>query len=598
MTTHRYPSLFRSSTNCLGACWTQSTTTRVCVVDDHAVKKSIFGPRVFWFMVCSQYFPKWLLNRGAAKDHIDKMTKALNDQFSAIVLPFKPTCPNLPIIDRRKNNPIWSIAPVVFDVYYQKEWDFAVDLRFANLRSECIGVVRKEQLRVAQHDQMDGYETTKKTSVDSLIAALTKEYEELNEMNSKALAKIDKRISEAISEEKLAQSKSTTDEITCDLHSVCEAEKKFIKTLEDTRFKKRAEPRKRSESTNRFLEQLKAANSKVISNELYVCQICNGGDTHEQNSIVFCARCSVTVHQRCYRLDELPNQDWICNLCLAFQAKGRHLRCLTCTRRGGVMLETDCVASSDFVKSVNPDMHVPKNKKASKRKRQGETAEAEASPEDGEELAKEADRERYKEFYQNLYYNHFREPPEYTSSLESADPNIKKLEPVPSRFWVHSSCAYWLPGLELDPESKLITGVEQVDMRRFRMRCSICGQGRSGLPSRRRLRAVPCSRLSQTLPSRVRSTLQTADGVRTPGSSVLENILRAACRHRNHQASPRATKTLLRAHRQIREAAEQATRVDQWGHCRSHTRPARGPQSQLQSERFSHPRGGQQRQDH
>ena len=431
-------------------------------------------------MVCSQYFPKWLLRKGAAKEHIDKTAKSLNDQFSAIVLPFKPTCPNLAIADRRKNNPIWPIAAVVYDVYYQKDWDFGLDLRFAHLRSECVAAVRREQSRVGQHPQMDGYEATKNTTVDALISALTREYEELNEQNSKTLAKIDKRVTDVIFEDKLFQTKASSDDFTCDLHSVCEAEKKYIKLLEDSRFKKRAESKKTREPTNRFLELLKVASSKVISNDLYVCQICNGGDTQEQNSIVFCARCSVTVHQHCYRLDELPNQDWICNLCLAFETRGRYLRCVACTRRGGVMLETDCLTSNEFVKSVRPDMHVPKHKKASKKKPQSQAAQAEVGLEDGEGLAKEADRERYKEFYQNLYYNHFREPSEYTSNPCSPGPEVKKLEPAPSRFWVHSSCAYWLPGLDFDPESRLITGIEQVDLRRFRMRCGICGQGSSG----------------------------------------------------------------------------------------------------------------------
>ena len=96
---------------------------------------------------------------------------------------------------------------------------------------------------------------------------------------------------------------------------------------------------------------------------------------------------------------------------------------------------------------------------------------------DYHEQSKEADRERYKEFYQNLYYNYFREPPEYTSKRAiTEDPEVKKLEPAPSRFWVHSSCAYWLQGLEFEADSGLIAGVEQVDLRRFRLRCGICGQ--------------------------------------------------------------------------------------------------------------------------
>jgi bromodomain and PHD finger-containing protein 1 len=428
-------------------------------------------------MVCSQYFPKWLLTKGAAKDHIDKMNKTLNDQFSAIVLPFKPTCPNLAIIDRRKNNPIWPIAQVVYDVYYQKEWDFGVDLRFVNLRSECIAVVRKELSRDSQNVQMDGYEATKKASIDSLIAGLTREFEEVNEQNTKTLARIDKRVNEALAEEKFFLPRDLSDDCVMDLHSICETERKYIKHLEDSRFCKRADTKKNHLPINKFLEQLKTMNAKVISNDTYVCQICNGGDTQDQNSIVFCARCSVTVHQRCIRLEELPNQDWICDLCLEFKDRGRYMRCVMCTRRGGVMLETDCQTSSEFIKSVYPAMHVPKKKKNANRNPQNQTVMSEAGMDDYHEQSKEADRERYKEFYQNLYYNYFREPPEYTSKRAiTEDPEVKKLEPAPSRFWVHSSCAYWLQGLEFEADSGLIAGVEQVDLRRFRLRCGICGQ--------------------------------------------------------------------------------------------------------------------------
>ena len=35
----------------------------------------------------------------------------------------------------------------------------------------------------------------------------------------------------------------------------------------------------------------------------YVCQVCSEGDTADGNLIVFCSRCSITVHQKCYGLE-------------------------------------------------------------------------------------------------------------------------------------------------------------------------------------------------------------------------------------------------------------------------------------------------------
>lgn len=71
--------------------------------------------------------------------------------------------------------------------------------------------------------------------------------------------------------------------------------------------------------------------------EDFVCQICNDGDYTDDDLIVFCAGCNVSVHQHCYGLLNIPNDDWFCLLCRTYGPQGKFMRCPLCTKRGGAM---------------------------------------------------------------------------------------------------------------------------------------------------------------------------------------------------------------------------------------------------------------------
>lgn len=45
------------------------------------------------------------------------------------------------------------------------------------------------------------------------------------------------------------------------------------------------------------------------------CLICNSGDYEEEDQIVFCEFCGISVHQSCYGIDEIPEGDWYCISC-------------------------------------------------------------------------------------------------------------------------------------------------------------------------------------------------------------------------------------------------------------------------------------------
>lgn len=46
-----------------------------------------------------------------------------------------------------------------------------------------------------------------------------------------------------------------------------------------------------------------------------LCAVCAGGYSAAPNLIVFCERCDLAVHQRCYGVEELPAGEWLCWPC-------------------------------------------------------------------------------------------------------------------------------------------------------------------------------------------------------------------------------------------------------------------------------------------
>ena len=72
------------------------------------------------------------------------------------------------------------------------------------------------------------------------------------------------------------------------------------------------------------------------------CAICNNGDYEDEDLIVFCGACNIPVHQRCYGIDKIPDNDWICNNCWAFNLRrGIMVKCILCPKRGGAMKPTN-----------------------------------------------------------------------------------------------------------------------------------------------------------------------------------------------------------------------------------------------------------------
>ena len=70
------------------------------------------------------------------------------------------------------------------------------------------------------------------------------------------------------------------------------------------------------------------------SEEKIVCAVCDDEESYEDNLIVICSKCDLPVHCRCYKIEDLPEQDWLCDVCIA-DAQGAI--CSLCPVPGGAL---------------------------------------------------------------------------------------------------------------------------------------------------------------------------------------------------------------------------------------------------------------------
>jgi Zn finger protein HypA/HybF involved in hydrogenase expression len=76
-----------------------------------------------------------------------------------------------------------------------------------------------------------------------------------------------------------------------------------------------------------------------------MCEVCGDGDYDEDDLIVICSvmskqKCDKGFHMHCYGIPEVPEGDWICDMCREFSSPMENPPCALCTVRVGAMKPT------------------------------------------------------------------------------------------------------------------------------------------------------------------------------------------------------------------------------------------------------------------
>lgn len=261
-----------------------------------------------------------------------------------------------------------------------------------------------------------------------------------------------------------------------------------------------------------------------------VCQICNSGENDDENHIVYCSLCNITVHQNCYILPNIPEGDFVCDLCRQFGERGRLLRCPFCSCRGGAMRPTQTLAASPafdrknesysmFMKSHPPDVepYWPKGyvKFLSSLGEDRKLRPDAVNPQNLGYIYKQVDQQKSKKFDEksstfkkhkikktkkskklkrkykqikssSMVVNEAEESSElpaiedliydfYKESFVFSEEQLRD-EPLPKYVWSHMSCLYWLPDVYVKPigNNFEVRNLSQINRNLFTSRCELC----------------------------------------------------------------------------------------------------------------------------
>ena len=171
----------------------------------------------------------------------------------------------------------------------------------------------------------------------------------------------------------------------------------------------------------------------------------------------------MSVHQLCYGIGKIPQEDWICDLCKEFGVAGKYMRCPLCSNRSGALKPTVVPLTTEMFQHTNPEFHKylvycvnnpDPNKNKANSSRNGMDIEPPKPNSNGLPLSnlslldESLDGNGEKQ-QQDLYYDYHEE------MTKTYDDNDLPNEPRPDFVWAHITCAQFIPELFFQDKTSL-----------------------------------------------------------------------------------------------------------------------------------------------
>ena len=268
----------------------------------------------FWFLFCSNYFPYLSNELIDQKEYIPDELKKLIDCMNSNLVPIKK---NSPFIE--KFNFIKELKKIVQKYMKKKNTPgeksnifqtTSVNTSSTATPSTCSNSINLEESK--NNINISNLSCTSNiSSIKTLLENLIKYFEHENE--SKLLSKISKDF-------------ILTNNFNRDI--------RFPEDFElDIKYHTKSFEKLRDEILD------KEEQDEEDENDDIVCYVCGDGEYEDDNLILYCSKCNMTVHQKCYGILVIPEEDWICHLCKAFNdvEMSKNMECILCSKLGGAM---------------------------------------------------------------------------------------------------------------------------------------------------------------------------------------------------------------------------------------------------------------------
>ena len=271
----------------------------------------------FWFLLCSNYFPYLSNELIDQKELIPEELKKLIDIMNSNSIPIKKNSPN-----NEKSQFLKELKKIVQKFIKKKNISTEKNNIFQTTNVDSINSTSTTTpINNSQIINLDENKnninisnlscTSNLSSIKTLLENLIKYFEHENEM--KLLSKISKD------------------------YILTKSFNRDIRIKEDFEL----DIKYHTKSFERLRQEIldKEEINEEDENDDIVCYVCGDGEYEDDNLILYCSKCNMTVHQKCYGILVIPEEDWICHLCKAFDDVNisKNMECILCSELGGAM---------------------------------------------------------------------------------------------------------------------------------------------------------------------------------------------------------------------------------------------------------------------